>query len=341
MSTDTNRKTAKIVLKGVSLSPLIHGAGNSGNTVLLRMQDIVNPCTGQRMKVPFISSNSFKGRIRRAAAEYALRTMNVPRGSLSKPVVDLLFCGGHLSKGGQSVPLQAARDIERLFPALSLCAYSAGVMMMRSKLEISDVYLVCEENAWRMPEVLRGLPQASMRAGRFRDELFGTRLEPSRQPVAASYLSHEAKGLIEGRAEDAEGSLIPMERGDSAQMIYNTQCVVAGAVWWCEMLVRDVTDAEIAALQGALSVMVEGSVRLPGSDKDAFVIAMGAQNTKGFGRMAFEIESEVVRLGAPSEVPEPGAVMRYNGVSGAGMDAYNEHLKAHRDEILSVLAAVA
>jgi len=75
--------------------------------------------------VPFISGNSFKHTIREAGVDHALTAMGVADGSLTKPVVDLLFSGGHLSKSGSAVNLSKARALAELFPILGVCGYSA------------------------------------------------------------------------------------------------------------------------------------------------------------------------------------------------------------------------
>ena len=80
------KHTGKIEIIATALEPIVHGAGNSGNTTLLRTQDwIYIDATGQavRCRVPFVSGNSVKHRLRTAAVSYALDAMGVEDGTLS------------------------------------------------------------------------------------------------------------------------------------------------------------------------------------------------------------------------------------------------------------------
>src|SRR5690606_24279007 len=157
------RLTGKIDIRATALEPIVHGAGTSGNTQLLRMQEIVYD--GVPCRVPFVSGNSVKHRLRAAAVQYALDAMGVEDHTLTKAEVVLLFSGGHLSKGGAAIDLEQCRKLEGLLPPLSLCGYSAGNTMTESKIRVSHLHVVCRENAWRLPDDLVGHSAAQMRVG--------------------------------------------------------------------------------------------------------------------------------------------------------------------------------
>src|SRR3990167_8235765 len=131
----TTYTSGRVDIQATALDAIHHGAGTRGNTSVIRVQEIVDPKTGEMHETPFISGNSIKHAIRQHAVEHALAVMAVEDGTISKQVVDLLFSGGHLSKAGAAVSLKTARELSSLFPALSLCGYSAGNFMTQSRSE--------------------------------------------------------------------------------------------------------------------------------------------------------------------------------------------------------------
>src|SRR5690606_538742 len=118
------------------LSPLHHGAGVSGNTQLQRVQELVDE-NGRLVTVPFVSGNSLRHKIRVAAAQHLLESIEVEFGTLRKEVVDLLFTGGALTTTGANIDLEAFRRLENLidleafrrlenlWPASGLLGYAA------------------------------------------------------------------------------------------------------------------------------------------------------------------------------------------------------------------------
>lgn len=235
------KHTGKIDIIATALEPIVHGAGTSGNTQLLRMQDwfYIDERTRKpvRCRVPFISGNSIKHWLRDKAIRYALDAMGVRDGTLTKAQVDLLFSGGHLSKTGAAVDLTSARKLSELLPPLSLCGYSAGNAMEESKIAVSNLHVVCAENKGRIPDHLRESPMLSIASASLRVEEFGTRHDQSTKAVGRRWLdgavgeevaAKKAKQLA-GKSADAKKTSAADERGDSAQMIYTFQGIAAGA----------------------------------------------------------------------------------------------------------------
>ena len=96
------KKSGRLDFVGRALDPTHHGAGTFGNTQILRTQRIYSPTIERMVAMPYISGNSFKHMIRASAAKFALEAMAVEDGSLTKPVVHLLFSGGSLGKTSAS-----------------------------------------------------------------------------------------------------------------------------------------------------------------------------------------------------------------------------------------------
>ena len=324
------RLSGKIEIIATALDAIHHGAGTSGNTQLLRMQEIIGP-DGQQQRTPYLSGNSLKHMVREHGARFALEAMSVEDGSLTKPVVDLLFSGGALNKAGAAVDLARARRLETLFPILGLCGYSAGNVMTESKVHVDNLHVACSENAWRMPEAVRDLPQASTPARRLRGEEFGTRHEQSRRQRVSRLLTTGEHARVEGGAVAALADAHPA-KGDSNQMIYDFQTIKPGAVFWGALKLNDVTDLEVAALRSALSHACEGV-----APDGGLLFRVGAKSAIGLGRVAMRLtgflrepvrapdytESESLAITSEKRTPELGP--------------YVEHLKEHRDEILEAL----
>ncbi len=335
------KHTGKIEIIATALEPIVHGAGNSGNTTLLRTQDwIYIDATGQavRCRVPFVSGNSIKHRLRAAAVSYALDAMGVEDGSLTKPEVDLLFSGGHLNKSGAAIDLTSARKLSELFPPLSLCGYSAGNAMEESKIACHNLHVVCAENANRVPDDLREradvAPMLTLRAATLRVEEFGTRHDQATKRVGRRYLTEgagaavaakKAAKLLADGGKEKKKSTAAEERGDSAQMIYEFNAIAAGAKLWGTVLFADLTEAERAALASAFHYASTGRL---GAD---LTMGVGAKNSIGYGSIRVELRTSL-RIAAP--------VYQQTGLTVEGdseATRYTAHLRERKDEILATI----
>jgi len=243
----TRRYTATLT------APLHHGAGSSGNTSLLRTEDVITP-DGRTAAVPFVSGNSLRNRLRVALAWHLATTLDIEHGSLSKPVVDLLWSGGAITSAGAQTDLGLAREVETVLPQLAMMGYSAGSDMAAGTLHVSHLILVCAENAWRLPAGLADSPHAANRAGAYRTEEFGTR--------------HDIEGTPAGRYIDVLEAV-----GATTQMIYDVQTLKAGAVLSGSItLTPAATSAHMLALDAALGLAAPGGV-----------LSLGAKGSVGFG----------------------------------------------------------
>jgi hypothetical protein len=336
-ATTTARQSGRLEFIATAIDAIHHGAGTSGNTSLLRVQEITTPDDGEEVRVPFISGNSFKHTIRDAGVRHALAAMGVADGSLSKGVVDLLFSGGHLSKKSAAINLARARQIAELFPILGVCGYSAGNYMAHSKMSVDNIHLVCEENAFRLPSAASATVQAKKRAATFRDEDFGTRHEASRAPHVARLLTSKSRQQIDGKVSDALDKAVEKKQAapksdDSSQMIYEFQVIKPGAMFFGGIHYRDLDGLEMAALKAALSHACQGRVG------DGLVYMLGAKSSVGLGRVAMRWSGSIRGIAAPEMTVDKSLVP----ASGPEWDtAYTAHLKEHRAEILQALEDAA
>lgn len=326
-------QTGHLDMVATALDPIHHGAGTIGNVQVLRTQAIILD-DGSEARVPFVSGNSIKHMIRDGGARFALEALGVEDGALTKGMIDLLWSGGGLTKGGSAVNLAKARELERLFPLLAVCGYGAGNTMTSSKLRVDHLHLVCAENQWRMPPTLAALPHAAMLAGEYQGEEFGTRHDALRDPAASRVLDVTARKLIEGeRSAKGKDAGASEKVKDSAQMIYEFETIKAGARFWGRIGFRDLSALEVGALQSALGRACQGM------HGEAYVFNVGAKSAVGFGRMAIAFSGAVRHIARPS-TDEATALARF-GADAAGVTGYLAHIRENRGAILDALREAA
>lgn len=258
MTTITPTAAYAIPLHVTLTSPLHHGAGSSGNTALLRTQEVVQP-DGTLAHVPFVSAASVRHGLRDALAWHLATTIGLE--SISKAAVDLLWSGGAVTKTGAETDLAMARRVEEFLPMLSLLGYAAQSDIVEGTLRASDLILVCQENDWRLPEPLQG----RKRAAAYRGEEFGTRHDIATSPVARLV---EQTGLVVDK---------------TTQMIFATQVLLAGAQLYGELSLtpsatpqhRLVLDAAIGLWDGMLA----------------------AKTATGYGRTSIPLEDTTDQVG--------------------------------------------
>lgn len=327
-------KHGKLEMRVTTLEALHHGAGSSGNTALLRTEDVILD-DGRRAKVPFVSGNTVKHMIREAGVRHALSVLGLDR--LSVPVVHLLFSGGHLSKtGGAGVDMRRARRLSEVFPILGLCGFSAGNVMTDSKVRCSKLHLVCEENRWRLPADCLEMPHAAQRSGAYRGEEMGTRREPTHSAHVRALLSDADRKLLDdGATEKLEASRAgeASERGASAQMIFEHEVLLPGARLFGTIGYHGLGDMELAALVAALSYACDGAH--PGG---GLLYRFGARSSVGMGLCSVQFEGAAKRLiGVPEFEPSDEVLPAVGNAGDAAMVAYVEHLRKYRDEIVTTL----
>lgn len=299
----SNLFSGKTSIRAVLLEGLHHGAGSSGNTARMRTQEIVRD--GKLYKTPFLSANSFKHFIRSHGASYAINAMNLERNSLPKGVIDLLFSGGALTKSGSKTDLYASRKLDETFPLLAVCGYSAGNSMVESKISIRNFHLVCEENAWRLPQRFKSLQEAGVRASVFKGEEFGTRHDTHGKHAARNLMDIQPETIVE-----------------SVQMIYDFQIIKPGATLFSSFTYRDLSEMETAALYSAFHHACEGQ-----TDDGGLLINIAAKNSLGFGQTAMYMQNEMADA--------PCLVNRGRDL----LDKYYDYLVSNKIEIVETLKA--
>jgi hypothetical protein len=313
--------TGEIQIHAVAIDGIHHGAGTSGNTVVLRRQEVPRD-DGTVDTVPFVSGNSIRHMLRNAGVLYALEAMGVEFSSLSKGVVDLLFSGGSLG-GKNSLTLAKAKRIEELFPILSLLGYSAGSSIRAGRVEVHHLHLVCEENLFRMPDFLRGNPHWDVPAAARVTVEFGTRHDVAGSAAGGRYLE-APKGLIEPRKKGEKNT-------ESLQMIYEFETIAPRSELFGGIVYRGLKDQELDALASALSYACDGA------DGGGYLFRVGAKSSVGFGRMVWRLHGFTRAITAPSAKPDSALMPAVSDGSQERLLAYQERLRQHKADVLAEL----
>ena len=242
------------IYHATAITPIHHGDGTSGNTSLLRTEEVILP-DGRQARVPFISGNSIRHTIREALAWHTAKTLEFEEQSLPKPVIDLLWTGGAVTTSGANIDLELSRKVEKYYPPLALLGYAALSDIVTGQLEVTHLQLVCKENAWRYPD---SHPFTEISQANFRGEEFGTR--------------HDIQGSAVDRFLEYATAT------PTTQMIYELQTIKPGAVLW----------GEIRLKHGASPVMEKMlSAALTLTAPEGY-LGVGAKNAVGFGQIKID-----------------------------------------------------
>lgn len=253
MTTVTPAPKTTIQLTATLTSPFHHGAGSSGNTSVLRTQEVIQ-ADGTVARVPFLSAASIRHALRDAIAWHTAHTLEVEDESLAKQTVDLLWTGGAVSSTGSRTDLDMMRRVRTLYPPLSLFGYAAKSDIITGTLRASDMILICRENTQRLPEDLA----THMRAAAFRSEEFGTRHDQATSPA--------------GRYINIASDL------PTAQMIWDTQVITTGARLYGEVTLTPAADHDqYTVLLAALALWAPDGVA-----------HIGAKTAQGYGRATID-----------------------------------------------------
>jgi hypothetical protein len=304
-------KTGQIDIRATALTPIYHSRGTIGNVGMVRTEELMD---GSR--VPFVTGNSFKGRLRRAGAQFLMESLGI---RLSKAQVDLLFSGGHLSKGGGSIDLHLAREVQEKIPLLSLLGYSAGNAMTESKLRCAHWHVACEENSFRMPRDMK----ATHRAGQLITTEFGTRMDVGLSQASMDFLASSERTPSDRESEDESE-----DSETSSQMIYEFQAIKAGAHLWSSLSFRQLEPMEWAAFLSALAALssdcAEAETETETETETERIWHLGGKSAIGYGVVRVQLGDFEI----PRATEEP-------------IREYVEYLRQHKDAVTACIQAIA
>lgn len=140
-----------------AIDPIVHSQGNEGNESIFARKKSAG-VDGTIHMVPYLSGNTIRNRLRRAAAYGSLHEAGIlDDPQLSEGATRLLFNGGMVTGKGDAavVNLERYRELAALFPPLRLFGGCADNRPLDGQLNVDEGCLVCTETEHRLSPFVR------------------------------------------------------------------------------------------------------------------------------------------------------------------------------------------
>lgn len=365
----TPRRSYTFVLKLVTTAPLTHGAGNHGNIQSLRTEEVLVPIKERRRdddplepgiekiigyrneRVPIVSGAAVKATLREWAARDYLERAGLREGDVSKDHLRLLWKGGKVTSGGQTVSLDDMRRYMDLCPLLAVFGAMDGGFPLPASIRVSSArpFVDTYVKAGIAPERIR--PMEVTLDGESMFDLEGGDLVFDQPPVPralttteVTYYKHDmAQGGLSRMLPDTERKALMdarqqrslIEKPDketrreaNESMPHTAQAIKTGVPMWVEIRLENATDVEAATLGYAMARWIGSGAHL------------GGGKTKGHGTCAVEVRGALSYTPPGADVVGFGneiAIADETGEGGRLTRALNAHIEARRDAIRSWL----
>lgn len=165
-------------------TPIFHGGNEkTGSTPVLRTIYMYCDELGTEVKLPYISGNGIRGKLRRLALLDLFEMVGISTDDIGLKLYHALFAGGVLESTSEStgmIDLELRREIRQNIPPLSLFGCAISNQMIRGKLIVGHAFPVCREYKQFLPEWLKNDERANRSVRTFTDEAFCTRKDDLR-----------------------------------------------------------------------------------------------------------------------------------------------------------------
>lgn len=208
----------------------------------------------QNGKLPVITANSIRGRIRDSGAKHFLDTVGA---KVDKDVFHVFFSGGNLS-GTMKNDIEKARKVREVFPLVSILGAGLGDIILSGKTNFTFAYPVCAESE----EITK--INSSKSWHELIEEIEFTRTDDSKDDKLSTYMLNAT--------EESTGTA-------TTQMRYSVQYMAAGTEFIQSInLFDNATDLE----KGALLSSIAEWFKTP---------TLGGMASKGFGYFDADINN--------------------------------------------------
>lgn len=210
-----------IHMLSTALSPITHMHGTAGNVALLQREAILGK-DGQVYSIPCLSGNALRHSLVRApAAEYMCKAIDMPL--MPYQLADLMWHGGRLTKANP-LTASATKALLDSVPFLALLGGALPGQILQGCLKVSRGLLVCDEAA----DIIE------RRSGVAVQNTHGA------ETFVGSYLY--TRGAEENNPDAIQD-----------RMIYEGECVKAGAKFYHTMSLETTSPLAIGCLLKALT----------------------------------------------------------------------------------------
>lgn len=260
----------KLVIRGVlTTTSVVHQT--APETKGLQMKTNVYTCNGLLRGVPYVTANSVRGMIRRAAASLVLEQLEKTTGVISKnlylSIVRGSFGRSAIYAGGLTFS-QAVSAAKHPFAGL----FGGGSLMLRSPWRIErDLIPVMTATAPLLPHEVQhaaiecvnpnDLLTISLMAPR---DDFARLTDDARsvvEDVEAAYADHMANKKAQSAAKKADDT----QSKDDLDNFATTECIVPGVPLYLGMTTSDITPAQAGMLLSGLLIWARNNALGGGS----------------------------------------------------------------------------
>lgn len=246
-----------------ALTSISHIGESYGINSKLRREKIIQ-ADGSIEEVPIISGNSLRGILRDRGMLHMLRNLGYgidkktgEVSGLSLAAFYFLFSGGALTKtSSRGLDIDEARKWRDMIPLVAIFGGAMGNQIMPGKAKIGKVIPVCRETAHILPERFSGNELQSI-WDMCQEEAY-TRRDDEKNEKLRQLIAPEVQVLIEAKARDRREKAgtkedIVKETGQKQQMRYFVETIAAGARFFWDITLDDVSDLEFEAFAVTLA----------------------------------------------------------------------------------------
>jgi hypothetical protein len=349
------RQNYTFVLEITPVAPLTHGQGTEGNTQILMTRDVVVEQDGQwrRLAIPGVSGAAFKATLREWAVLDGFERAGVQPGSVSKDALRLVLKGGKNDSGGQTVPLDEARRLRDLFPALSVFGSMDGGLPLPGRVQVSDVLPWCQELVdadlapvqivpLHVEGVAQPLPAIVLYEGHsappvhlvrtevtyYRHDMNTSHLLPMMQRAAVRMIEESATA-IQAKRKAGEKPRANERREANESMPHSLQAIAPGTPMFAIVRLHGATEVELGCLVQAMTRWIGSGAHLGGASSKGH----GACRVRIAGAMAHTPAHGHVEVAKSTVVDLPR-----DGSPVAATQAYGAHVTERAERIRAWLA---
>lgn len=202
-------------------------------------------------KVPEVSGNAMRNRMRYASSLATLRAAGMLGESLTEPAIRLLFNGGKIvsnkgkgkddkKKGGGGISMDRYRELCEIVPPLRIFGGCTENRIVPGMLSVSSLDLVCEENERFLPPWIVGwLHDQNERLDSARDHLEvrqNVSMDPALNPSMRTLMLPDAQVEVTNRLARSEQAHrddeATADADKSGMMPYTYERIVKGALFY-------------------------------------------------------------------------------------------------------------
>lgn len=220
-------------------SSLVHTEETSSNIANIYREKVM--LGGKVHHIPALHGNSIRGTWRDLGANHLCTLLEIEPNTLPLKVFHILFSGGALDKSVAYMDVGEKRKMRQMLPFLSVFGSAIGNEMLQGKMIVGSAYPHCKE---------LGTGDVS-----YND-----------MTALVRYTRTDDTKRVLGERDD---------KGDSAQMFYDTETLAKGVMLDCEVIIDSDDEIELAAFHDIIEQFKEKPY-------------LGGTSRAGHGKVSFE-----------------------------------------------------